>query len=54
MVVKVSNDVKVVIVATFSIVALAWVLTHASQAGQVTGSVASGYATAVKAILPGQ
>ena len=48
-----NDDVKLIVVATFTIVGIAWVLTHASEAGQVTGAAASGYATAVKAILPG-
>jgi hypothetical protein len=45
-------DVKLLAVGTVTVVIIAWVLTHASQAAQVTSAGASGYATAVKALLP--
>lgn len=47
-----SNDVKLVITGTVTVIILAWVLTHASDAAQVTNAGASGYSTAVKALLP--
>jgi len=47
-----SADVKLVITGTVTVVILAWVLTHASGVTQVTNAGASGYSTAVKALLP--
>lgn len=47
-----SQDVKLIAVGTVTVIIIAWVLTHASQAAQVTNAGAGGYATAVKALLP--
>lgn len=47
-----SNDVKLILTGTFAIIALAWILTHASDVSGVTNSLAGGYATAVKALQP--
>lgn len=48
-----SNDVKLVIVGTFSILALAWVAVNAGPISTLTGALASNYATAVNALKPG-
>lgn len=47
-----SDDVKLIITGTFGVIVLAWVLTHASQVGDVTTSLASGYSKAVGALQP--
>lgn len=44
--------VKVGGAVTLTAVTLGWVLTHASQAAQVSNAAAGGYATAVKAVMP--
>ena len=48
----VSNDVKLLIMGTFAIVALAWIVTNASKLGPFTQALASSYGTAVNALKP--
>jgi len=47
-----SDDVKLIILGTFGIMALAWVATNGDKLGTFTQSLATSYGTAVKALRP--
>jgi hypothetical protein len=44
--------VQKVIEGTFTVIILAWVLTHATEFGQVATSIGGAYTTAVNALKP--
>lgn len=47
-----SDDVKLIITGTVTIVIFAWVATHGPQIAQLSQGLAGSYSTAVKAVLP--
>lgn len=47
-----SEDVQRIIEGTFVVIILAWVLTHATEFGQVATSVGNVYTQGVQALIP--
>lgn len=47
-----SENVQRIIEGTFTVLILAWVLTHAPEFGQVAGSIGTAYTSAVNALKP--
>jgi len=47
-----SGTVGMILEGTFTILILAWVLTHATEFGKVAGSVSDAYVAGVNALKP--
>lgn len=47
-----SNDVRIFIIGTFTVLVIAWLVVNYQGADQVINAGANGYATAAHALLP--